>query len=161
MSAMTAAESNFTNPPANQPQWLTLTQAVFNTQVARLEKTCGGGLRSQVYYSNSFGGKTSIANGCFFNIASRLALYTANASYATSAESTWDWIRAVGLIDDSYSVYERVNFDSTGNCSIINKQQLSYNAGIFLHGAAVMYNYVSWTSQSHVRTAKTKSIDKW
>jgi mannan endo-1,6-alpha-mannosidase len=144
MSAMTAAELNFTNPPANQPQWLALAQAVFNTQLARLENnTCGGGLRSQVYNSNGLGYKTSIANGCFFNIASRLALYTANASYATSAQSIWDWITSVGLIDGNYLVYEGT--DVATNCTEfnMNKQQLSYNAGIFLHGAAVMYNYVS------------------
>jgi mannan endo-1,6-alpha-mannosidase len=76
MSAMTAAELNFTNPPAKQPQWVALAQGVFNTQLARMENSCGGGLRSQVYNANSFGYKTSIANGCFFNIASRLALYT-------------------------------------------------------------------------------------
>ena len=45
MTAMTAAETNFQNPPANQPSWLSLAQAVFNTQAERLaiETLCGGG----------------------------------------------------------------------------------------------------------------------
>lgn len=34
MSAMLAAENNFPNPPADQPQWLALAQAVFATQAA-------------------------------------------------------------------------------------------------------------------------------
>ena len=32
MSAMLAAEVNFTNPAPDEPQWLALAQAVFNTQ---------------------------------------------------------------------------------------------------------------------------------
>ncbi|KFY46683.1 hypothetical protein V494_00374 [Pseudogymnoascus sp. VKM F-4513 (FW-928)] len=48
MSAMTAAEFNFENPPPDQPQWLALAQAVFHTQAERLDpKTCGGGLHWQ------------------------------------------------------------------------------------------------------------------
>jgi mannan endo-1,6-alpha-mannosidase len=43
MTAMLAAETNFTNPPANQPQWLALAQAVFNTQAVRPDSQCGGG----------------------------------------------------------------------------------------------------------------------
>ena len=35
MSAMTAAENNFPNPPSDEPQWLALAQAVFNTQAAK------------------------------------------------------------------------------------------------------------------------------
>lgn len=48
MSAMLAAESNFQDPPIFQPQWLALTQAVYNSQTLRLDSGCGGGLRWQV-----------------------------------------------------------------------------------------------------------------
>ena len=45
IAAMTAAERNFTNPPEDQPQWLYLAQAVFNTMASRWDyDTCGGGL---------------------------------------------------------------------------------------------------------------------
>lgn len=55
MSAMTAAELNFPNPPSDQPQWVALAQAVFNTQAdpSRHDSTCNGGLRWQIPLSNN------------------------------------------------------------------------------------------------------------
>lgn len=55
MSAMTAAENNFPDPPADKPQWLALAQAVFNTQAdpSRHDSTCNGGLRWQIPLSNN------------------------------------------------------------------------------------------------------------
>lgn len=55
MSAMLAAENNFPNPPDDQPQWLALAQAVFNTQANpdRHDKTCNGGIRWQIPLSNN------------------------------------------------------------------------------------------------------------
>ena len=55
MSAMLAAENNFPNPPDDQPQWLALAQAVFNTQANpdRHDDTCNGGLRWQIPLSNN------------------------------------------------------------------------------------------------------------
>lgn len=55
MSAMTAAENNFPDPPADEPQWLALAQAVFNTQAdpSRHDESCGGGLRWQIPLSNN------------------------------------------------------------------------------------------------------------
>jgi mannan endo-1,6-alpha-mannosidase len=43
MTAMSAAETNFQNPPSNQPSWLSLAQAVFNTQATRPDSYCNGG----------------------------------------------------------------------------------------------------------------------
>jgi len=55
MSAMLAAENNFPNPPADQPQWLALAQAVFHTQASpdRHDDTCNGGLRWQIPWANN------------------------------------------------------------------------------------------------------------
>ena len=55
MSAMLAAENNFPDPPADQPQWLALAQAVFHTQAdpQRHDDTCNGGLRWQIPLSNN------------------------------------------------------------------------------------------------------------
>jgi mannan endo-1,6-alpha-mannosidase len=146
MSALNAAELGFPNPPADQPQWLALAQAVYNTQLARFDNLCGGGLHWQAYqFLAGWSYKNAIANGCFFNIAARLAVYTGNASYAASAESTWDWTSAIGLIDEHYNVYDGT--DSSENCTSINHEQFSYNAGVFLLGAATMYNYVSSPSK--------------
>lgn len=54
MTAMAAAEYNYPNPPPDQPQWLALVQAVFNSQLARWDNaTCGGGLRWQIFPFNA------------------------------------------------------------------------------------------------------------
>ena len=54
LAVMSAAEYNFPNPPADQPQWLALAQAVFNTQAARWDDAdCGGGLRWQIFNWNN------------------------------------------------------------------------------------------------------------
>ena len=142
LSAMSAAEANFPNPPKEKPQWLALAQAVFNTQVPRWDTSkCNGGLKWQIYaFNNGFTYKNTISNGCFFNLGARLALYTKNQTYADWAEKSWNWMREVRLISDSYAVYD--GSDDIDGCQSINLLQWSYNAGILLNGAAAMYNYV-------------------
>lgn len=142
MAAMLAAETNFQNPPANQPQWLALAQAVFNEMASRWDTdSCGGGLRWQIFrFNNGFTYKNSIANGCFFNLGARLARYTGNDTYAQWAERIWDWEASIGLIDTSYNVFDGSSLND--NCTGITRLQWTYNAGIFLHGAANMFNYV-------------------
>ncbi|KAH8684547.1 glycoside hydrolase [Tricladium varicosporioides] len=143
LAAMSAAEVNFPNPPSNQPQWLALAQAVFNTQAARWDTTaCGGGLRWQIFtFNNGYTYKNSISNGCFFNLGARLAKYTGNNTYAQWAERTWEWMEAIKLIDENYYVYD--GSDLTINCTRINRLQFTYNAGAMLLGAATMYNYTN------------------
>jgi mannan endo-1,6-alpha-mannosidase len=143
MSALTAAELNFTNPATGQPGWIELAQGVFNTQVPRIDNsTCGGGLHWQAYqFLNGYSYKNSIANGCFFNIAARLAAYTGNDTYAQYATQIYDWTKTIGLIDANYNVYDGA--DSSNNCTIVRKEQFSYNVGVYLLGAATMYNYAS------------------
>jgi mannan endo-1,6-alpha-mannosidase len=147
LAAMSAAEVNFPDPPSDQPQWLALAQAVFNTQAARWDDTsCGGGLRWQIFtFNNGYTYKNSISNGCFFNLAARLAKYTGNDTYAQWAERTWDWMTAVGLLDNSYYVYD--GSDLTINCSNVNHLQWTYNAGAFLLGAANMYSYTNGSAK--------------
>lgn len=146
MSAMTAAEFNFENPAADEPQWLALAQAVFHTQAERLDPTtCGGGLHWQAYsYLNGYSYKNSISNGCFFNIGARLALYTKNETYAKYATETWEWMSSVGFLDKDYNIFD--GGDQKDNCTEINRVPFSYNAGIFLLGAATMYNFVRYPS---------------
>ncbi|QSZ36080.1 hypothetical protein DSL72_007204 [Monilinia vaccinii-corymbosi] len=154
MAAMLAAESKFENPPEGQPQWLALAQAVFNEMVNRWDPTsCGGGLRWQIFtFNKGFNYKNSIANGCFFNLGARLARYTGNATYADWAEEIWQWEQSVGLIDDGYNIYD--GSSDTDNCASVNHLQWSYNAGIYLHGAANMYNYTDGNSTWKQRTAE-------
>lgn len=142
MAAMLAAETNFPNPPKDQPQWLALAQAVFNTQVARWEnEDCNGGLRWQIPHSNGgYSYKNTIANVCFLNIAARLARYTNNETYAKWADRTYEWESGVGYIDKDFNVYDGGHTDF--NCTDINKVQFSANPAILIHGVAIMYNYV-------------------
>lgn len=146
MAAMSAAEVNFPNPPEDQPQWLALAQAVFNTQYPRWDNTtCGGGLKWQIFtFNNGYNYKNTISNGIFFNIASRLALYTGNKTYAEWAEKAWDWVIAIGLGSPTYQFFDGT--DDTQNCTSINHIQWSYNTGVFMHGAATMYNFVCFSS---------------
>jgi len=152
MTAMLAAETKFPDPPSTSPGWLALAQAVFNTQAVRLKLEessagfCGGGLRWQVYqYLTGYNYKNSIANGCFFNIGARLARYTNNDTYAQYAETTFNWIQSVGLMDADYHIYDGAHIES--NCTDINKVQFSYNMAVWLLGAANMYNYTTGAQQ--------------
>ncbi|KAJ4396531.1 hypothetical protein N0V93_000751 [Gnomoniopsis smithogilvyi] len=142
MSAMTAAELNFPNPPSDNPQWVALAQAVFNTQAdpSRHDTTCNGGLRWQIPLSNNgYNYKNSIANGCFFNLGARLARYTGNTTYSDWAEKTWEWVTGVGFMDAQYNIYDGAHVET--NCTDINKAQFSYNNAVYLLGAAHMYNF--------------------
>ncbi|KAF4546297.1 Mannan endo-alpha-mannosidase dcw1 [Lasiodiplodia theobromae] len=140
MAAMSAAESKFPDPPEGQPGWLALAQAVYTTQYLRWDtSTCGGGLRWQIYSFNAgYTYKNTITQGCFFNVASRLARYTGNQTYAEQAEKAWNWIQNLGLVNAEYHFYD--GSDSTINCTKFDRTQWTYNAGIFLHGAATMWN---------------------
>lgn len=155
LAAMSAAEVNFPNPPPNQPQWLALAQAVFNTQVARWSsETCGGGLKWQIFaFNNGYNYKNAISNGCFFNLAARLAKYTGNQTYAEWAERAWDWTRSINMLDNNYFVYD--GSDNNLNCTELNHIQWSYNAGVFLLSAANMYNI---TNGSQVWTERVQGM---
>jgi len=143
MAALSAAEQNFPNPPEGSPQWLALAQAVFNTQVARWDTTsCGGGLKWQIFtFNTGYNYKNGISNGCFMNMAARLAIYTGNASYAEWADKMWDWVTEIGLVGPNYEVYDGA--DDNLNCTQLDHIQWTYNAGTFLLAAANMYNFVS------------------
>lgn len=163
MSAMLAAELNFPNPPSDQPQWLALAQAVWNTQAhpSRHDKECGGGMRWQIPLANNgYTYKNTIANGCFFNIGARLARYTGNATYAEHAEDTWDWLTGVGYVTPEGNVYDGGHVDK--NCTNINKAQFSYNAAVLIQGAAFMYNFTDgskvWEDRINVLVDRTIEV---
>lgn len=52
-----------------------------------------------------------------------------------------DRIQSVGLMDADYNIYDGAHIEH--NCTDINKVQFSYNMGVWLLGAANMYNFVS------------------
>ncbi|CAI6098983.1 unnamed protein product [Clonostachys chloroleuca] len=143
LAAMSAAEYVFPDPPADQPQWVAIVQAVFNEYTTRWDtQYCGGGLRWQIYNFNvGWDYKNSISNGCFFNLASRLARYTGNTTYAEWANKIWDWEEKIGLITKDYAVLDGVTIKDGAKCEDdMDKTEWSYNSGIFLHGSAVMYD---------------------
>ena len=162
IAAMSAAELKFPNPPDDQPQWLALAQAVFNSQALRWEKsTCGGGLRWQIFpFNNGYTYKNAISNGCFFNLASRLGAYTGNQTYFEWANRVWDWTADIGMMSSVYNFWD--GSDDLLNCTRFNHVQWSYNAGVFLLGAGVMWNQVSQPSlEENSQNPTDHSLDDW
>lgn len=145
LTTMEAVERNFTNNADHS--WLELTQAIYNTMNARWDmSTCGGGLRWQIFNWNSgYNYKNSIPNACLFNIAARLARYTKNDTYAQTAEKVWDWMNEVQFMTYSSQdngeliIYDGAMVDN--NCTQLTTTKWSYTYGIFMAGAAYMYNY--------------------
>lgn len=138
---MTAAERSFPNP-STTPSYIDLATNVFNDMASPRwnTSTCAGGLQWQFNPNNAgFYYKSSIANGGFFQLAARLARYTGNSTYSDWVTKTYDWMARVGLIDaGNYNVYDGT--DDTINCTQIDHDQWSYNAGAVLLGSAVMTN---------------------
>jgi len=151
-AALDAAEFGFPNPPAGNPSWLSLAQAVFNRQINRWDSsTCGGGLRWQIYSFNpGWNYKNTAANGGLFHIAARLARFTGNDTYAEQAIRLWDWMESVNFIstyggDNGNSSISVIDGASTeGDCKTnVDGLRWTYNHGTVLMGAAYMYNYTN------------------
>jgi mannan endo-1,6-alpha-mannosidase len=165
ITALDAAETNFQAPAKGDPSWLGLAQAVYNEQIGRWDNTtCGGGIHWQVsQVVGSYHLKNTISNGALMQIAARLARYTQQDSYAKWAEKLWDWMWAIGLIDnENWSVYD--NTDANLNCSSVDRSQWTYNAGTLLIATATMYNYVSASfslSPSLSSEQRLQLPDKW
>lgn len=144
MSTMLAAETGFQDPAPSEPQWLSLTQAVYNVQneLLNVETACGGGLRWQVIvYNNGYNYKNTITNAVFFNVAARLAHYTGKDTYAQKAQAMFQWLRDVGFIDQEYNVWDGAHVEH--DCKDINHKQTSYLPAVLLQGAAFMWRLVS------------------
>jgi mannan endo-1,6-alpha-mannosidase len=146
-----AAELGFPNPPAGSPSWLGLAQAVFNTQVPRWEtSTCGGGLRWQIYPFNAgYDYKNCISTGGFFQLASRLARYTGNQTYADWAEKSYTWLYNSNIFEKKQGPYIWDGVHMDDNCTAPLNVLWTYNAGTMLMGAAYMYNFVSFPRQRY------------
>ncbi len=143
IACIAAAEKAFPNPPAGQPQWTPLAQAVFHTMSSRWDnETCGGGLRWQIFqFNNGYDYKNSVANGGLFHLGARLARYTSNQTYYDWCDKIWNWMsdtHLISVVDDKWMfIYDGFNVRACGN---ITKLQWTYNQGLMLAGAAVLYN---------------------
>ncbi|KAI1823612.1 glycoside hydrolase family 76 protein [Xylaria intraflava] len=139
-----AAERNFPQPDDSVPSWLQVAENIWNTMVLRWdETTCGGGLHWQIYASNPNGldYKNSVANGGFFQMSARLARATENETYLQWAEKVWDWSQNIGFIDENFIVLDGAS--SIKECKNVNPLSFSYVQGIYMYGAAVLFNYTN------------------
>jgi mannan endo-1,6-alpha-mannosidase len=76
-------------------------------------------------------------------------MYTGNSTYFEWANTAYDWTTAVGLMNPSYyAVYDGAN--DLENCaeSSFDRVQWTYNSGIYLYGAAVMWNQTTGSEQA-------------
>ncbi|MCJ1317536.1 hydrolase 76 protein [Xylographa vitiligo] len=139
-AAMSAAERNFPSPSTPSP-WLSLAAAAFTSQTQRWNTaTCRGGLKWQIFPSNTgYDYKNTAANGGFFQLAARLFRYTGSATYQAWATTAWDWMAGVGLVDAaSCAVYDGTQ--DAANCSQVNELAFSYTHGMLLAGCAALAN---------------------
>ncbi|KAG7664087.1 uncharacterized protein J8A68_002411 [[Candida] subhashii] len=155
MALMEAVEQNFQDP--EDLSWIELTQALFNSMRVRWDPcTCGGGLRWQIFEWNvGYDYKSTIANGCLFHLAARLARYSDNkADYLEVAEKVWNWMVNVGYItveDDgtTIQIYDGAHVEE--NCTDFTTLKWSSNYGTFLSGCAYLYNLTGdevWKSRT-------------
>jgi mannan endo-1,6-alpha-mannosidase len=138
-AAMTAAETKFPNPPSGKPSWLSLAQAVFNRQAERWDmKHCNGGLRWQFqYFNNGWMDKNTISNGCFFQLAARLARYTKNETYADWANKAYEWLSVTSpLVSKNFEVFDSVSFTEESCSTEPGPIQWTYNIGTIIAGSA-------------------------
>ncbi|OTB06325.1 glycoside hydrolase family 76 protein [Hypoxylon sp. CI-4A] len=161
-AVLEAAERNFPQPNDSIPPWLDIATNIWNTMVVRWnESYCGGGLAWQIFESNPNGMsyKNSVSNGGFFQLSARLARATGNDTYLQWAEKVWDWSEKIGFVDENYNVYDGVD---SKNCSDVNHLSFSYSQGIYLYGAAVLYNHTngdrSWGDRT---TGLLKAADSY
>lgn len=163
ITVMAAAERNFSNPKKDDPQWLYLAQAVFNTMTTRWpekKENCGGGLRWQIYPWNSgYDYKNTVSNGCMFNLAARLARYTGNKTYEDWAEKIWDWVEDVEWVTKDYDLLDGGYIKN--QCKPHDKVKWTYNYGLFMSGSAYMYNHTEDTKWKQRAQGLWKSGSKW
>ncbi|KAF2274949.1 glycoside hydrolase, partial [Westerdykella ornata] len=134
LAALTAAETGFKEP--KNIKWLDLAKGVFDAQTQRWDgETCGGGLRWQMLTFNAgYDWKNSATNAAFFLLSARLAAVTGNKTYSEWAEKSYKWSRDVGLISESYDVFDGTNVRS--GCSDVTKSQWTSVHAMYIEGSA-------------------------
>lgn len=155
LAVMSALEYQFPDADSAPADYLEVAVNAFNNIVGRWDTTsCDGGLKWQIYPENAYGYnyKNSISNGCTFALGARLARYTGNQTYADWAEKIYDWTKSVGLITDSYEVFDGTD-DKTNCATVADETQWTYNNAMFLHGSAFMYDVTNGASVWKDRTS--------
>jgi mannan endo-1,6-alpha-mannosidase len=151
-AAMSAAEKDYDQPTTGNYTWVELVERLWNTQVVRWDtENCLGGLRWQIFsFNNGYNYKNTVSNGAFFQLSARLARFTGNQTYVDWAERVYNWTVDLGLMTSDYHIYDGA--DVLKNCSDQNKLIWTYNAGIYLYGSAMMYNYTNGSALWQERT---------
>jgi len=155
LATMSALEYQFPNPEKAPANYLDVTVNTLNNIMGRWDdSSCGGGLKWQIYPENAYGYnyKNSISAGTAFSLATRLARYTGNQTYADMAVKIYDWTKKVGLISNDFEVYDGTD-DKTNCVTVADKTQWSYNIAMFLHGSAFMFDYTKDDQTWKDRTA--------
>jgi mannan endo-1,6-alpha-mannosidase len=143
LAAMTAAELDYPQE-SSMPSWESLAANVWDTVAARWDTdNCDGGLRWQIYtYQSGYTMKNAISNGGLFALSARLARFTNNQTYADWAEKIWDWSAKVPLLNEkSWKIADSTSCED--DCNEAGNIQWSFNYGLYMSGAAYMYNQVS------------------
>ena len=151
-ATMSAAEKDYPQPTIGNYSWVQLTENLWNTQVRRWDTTsCNGGLKWQIFtFNTGYDYKNSVSNGAFFQLSARLARFTGNQTYVEWANKSYDWMIDIGLIDPDWHIFDGT--DDLNNCTTQDRIIWTYNAGITLYGAAVMYNYTNGSAIWEQRT---------
>ncbi|ODQ44977.1 hypothetical protein PICMEDRAFT_35443 [Pichia membranifaciens NRRL Y-2026] len=144
IAAIQAAERNFTEAGGDNPTYLELAQATFNTMKNRWDDdTCGGGVRWQIFpWNNGYDYKNTVSNAGLFHLGARLLRYTGNDTYYMDwCDKTYDWLVDVGFIDEK-NWYALDGADIVnGSCTSITSYLWSYNLALMISGCAYMANY--------------------
>ncbi|CAI7678787.1 unnamed protein product [Penicillium pancosmium] len=147
LAAMTAAELDYPQK-SSMPSWETLAENVWNTVSSRWDTdNCDGGLRWQIFpYQQGYALKNSVSNGALFALSARLARFTNNQTYADWAEKIWDWSAKTPLLNEkTWNIADTTSCNK--NCSDHGDWQWSFNYGLYMSGAAFMYNQTDGKSK--------------
>ncbi|PVI00338.1 glycoside hydrolase family 76 protein, partial [Periconia macrospinosa] len=144
LATMGAVEYSFPEPANAPASYLEVTENCFKNIMSRWDtKTCGGGLKWQIYPDNAnVGGynyKNAISNGAAFALAARLARYTGKSEYSDWAKTIYDWSAKVGLVGPNFEVFDGTD-DKTNCAAVSDKTEWSYNIAMYMHGSAFMYD---------------------
>ncbi|OOQ90678.1 endo mannanase, GH76 family [Penicillium brasilianum] len=147
LAAMTAAEVGYPQRSA-MSSWITLAENVFSEQIGRWdEDNCNGGMRWQIWaYESGYATKNAITNGGLFELAARLAHFSNNQTYSDWAEKIWDWSATSPLLNNAtWTIYDSTSCED--DCATKSSLQWSFNYGVYMTGAAYMYNLTDGNSK--------------
>lgn len=149
LAAMAASEADFPGSPTNS-SWLTWAKRVAYTMelVVSQGSICNGGLYDDE--SQTHGTEFDwFNNGAYFQLLSRVAYASEGddqGTYAQYGASAWSWSEKNGMVNTTdWSVYDLVS-NTTANastCQAVDTARWSLAYGLYLSGAAYMYEAVS------------------